>query len=235
MITADDDKQNLENNRSEPLAQLPEQPDEVKPIKAESNKMALFRGMAIPQGLSLGAILLAAFLVFPAYKGFVSGREIQRLKEEAGSAHQALSLSRTQVSKLENDLYRVGVLRQGRVGDPPARGLGLYLSPILSLEQKKSELPDLIHIDFRNNEESVLAFDPSRLNVEELQMRILREGNLVWLQTISIPPKTLLVQDLVTFVLTRDTLDAGEYQIKVEGNPSREIKRLAEFDLTIER
>jgi hypothetical protein len=235
MMTVDDDKQNLENNRPEPLAQLPEQPAEGKLIKVESSQMALFRGMAFPQWLSLGAILVAAFLVFPAYKGFVSGREIQRLKEEAGSANQALSLSRTQVSKLENDLYRVGVLGQGRVGDHLARGLGLYISPILSLEQKKSELPDLIHINFRNNEESVLAFDPSRLNVEELQVRIFREGNLVWLQTISIPPKTLLVQDLVTFALTRDTLDAGEYQIKVDGNPSKEIKRLAEFDLTIER
>ena len=123
--------------------------------------MALLQGMAISPWASLGAILLAAFLVFPAYKGFTSGREIQRLREELGSSNQSLSQSKTLVSKLENDLYRVGLQGQGRVGEHPVAGLGLLISPVLSLEHKKSGLPDLIHIDFRNNEESVLAFDLS--------------------------------------------------------------------------
>ena len=70
---------------------------------------------------------------------------------------------------------------------------------------------------------------------EELQMSIMQERNLVWIQTISVPPKTLYGQNLVTFVLTREALNAGEYKIKIDGNPSREIKRLGEFDLTIER
>jgi len=228
MMTVFDDNQNLGSKGSKPSASLPEQQDIGNPIKAENDRIVFSRW------LSIGAILVATFLVFPAYKGFTSGREIHLLKEEVGSANQALSLTRAQVSKLENDLYRVGLLGQGRVGNHPSSGIGLFITPILSLEQKKSELPDLIQVDFRNSEESVLAFDLSRLNIEELQISILREGNLVWLRTIPIPPKTMFVQDLVTFVLTRDILSAGAYKIKVDGNPSKEVKVLAEFDLTID-
>ena len=235
MITESNEEQELENNQSNPSATQPEEKDNTKPVKAESDKLAFLKGIAISPWASLGAILLATFLLFPAYKGFTSGREIQRLKEDLGSANESLSLSRTLVSKLENDLYRVGLQGRGRVGEHPSAGLGLLVSPVLSLEQKKSGLPDLIHIDFRNNEESVLAFDLTPFNFEELQVSITQERNLVWIQSISVPPKTLYGQNLVTFVLTREALSAGDYKIKLDGNPSREIKRLGEFDLTIER
>lgn len=229
MTTEQDDNQDLEKDPSKPPASLHLQCNHVNPVKTGVDRIGF------PPWLSLGAILVAAFLVFPAYKGFTSGREIQRLKEEVENANRSLSLSRTQIAKLENDLYRVGLLRQGRGADLPDKGLGLFISPILSLEQKKSELPDLIQIDFRNNEDSVLAFELSRLDVEELQISILRDGNLIWLQTIRVPPKTLFVQDLVTFVLNRDRFDSGKYKIAIDGNPSRNIRRLAEFDLTIKK
>ncbi len=235
MITGSNEEQDLENNQSKPSAVQQEQKDDANPVKAEGGKMAFLRGIAISPWASLGVILLAAFLLFPAYKGFTSGREIRHLREELGSANESLSLSRTLVSKLENDLYRVGLQGRGRVGEHPSAGLGLLVSPVLSLEPKKSGLPDLIHIDFRNNEESVLAFDLTPFNFEELQVSITQERNLVWIQTISVPSKRLYGQNLVTFVLTREALSAGEYKIKLDGNPSREIKRLGEFDLTIER
>lgn len=234
MMTEYNEEQDLENNQSRPSDLQPELNDTGKPTKAENDKMALLRGIAISPWASIGAILLAAFLLFPAYKGFTSGREIQRLREELGSANESLSLSKRLVSKLENDLYRVGLQIQGRLGEHPPVGLGLLVSPVLSLEQKKSGLPDLIHIDFRNNQESILGFDLTPFNIEELQVSIMQKKELVWIQTISVPPKTLYGQNLVTFVLTREALSAGEYKIKLDGNPSREIKRLGEFDLAIE-
>lgn len=235
METESTEEQNLENNQSRPSDLQPEKVDNVKANKAKSDRMTLIQGMVISPWVSLGAILLAAFLVYPAYQGFNSGRKIQRLREELGSSNQSLSLSKSLISKLETDLYRVGLQGQGRVGEHPVAGLGLLISPILSLEHKKSGLPDLIHIDFRNKEESVLAFDLTPFHFEELQVSITQEKNLVWIQTISVPPKTLFGENLVTFVLTREALSAGEYKIKMDGNPSREIKRVGEFDLTIER
>jgi len=235
-MTENDDKQDLGNDLSKFGALQPKKLQPIQPAKTDSNRNAWWQKIAIPKWLSLAAILLAAFLFFPAYKGFTSGREIRSLKEESANSNHALSLSRAQITKLENDLYQVGFQGRGRrVGDRLARGLGLFVSPVLSLEQKNSRLPDLIHIDFRNKEEAVLAFELTRFNIEELQMSIFQEGNLVWLQTILIPPKTLFVQNLVTFVLSRDTLAAGEYRIKIEGNPSRVIKPVGEFDLTVER
>jgi len=191
--------------------------------------------LVIPSWISLAAVILAGFLIFPAYKGFISGKERGQLDKQLKSANQSLALSRAQIAKLENEIYQVGLQGQGRrLGDHLARGLGLFVSPLLSLEQKKSGLPDLIHINFSQKEEAVLAFEVGRVNVEELQMSIFQKGNLVWLQTVPIPARTLLNQNLITFVLSRDTLGPGEYRIRVDGNPSREKKPVSEFDLWIE-
>ena len=128
-----------------------------------------------------------------------------------------------------------GCRDEGGLGSTRRQVWGFWSPQSFLWNQKKSGLPDLIHIDFRNNEESVLAFDLTPFNFEELQVSITQERNLVWIQTISVPSKRLYGQNLVTFVLTREALSAGEYKIKLDGNPSREIKRLGEFDLTIER
>ena len=233
---------NTENQNNEdlgsdiPPAQISnEEISQAEVVRSNASKDQPSKSLVIPGWISLTALIVAGFLLFPAYKGFKSGREKGILDEQLKSANQSLALSKAQIAKLENEIYQVGLQGQGRrLGDHLARGLGLFVSPLLSLEQKKSGLPDLIRIDFRQREEAVLAFEAGGIRVEELQMSIFQEGNLVWLQTVPIPRKTLFNQNLITFVLSRDTLGPGKYRIKMDGNPSREKTPVSEFDLWIE-
>jgi hypothetical protein len=70
MMTESTEEQNLENNQSRSSDLQAEEVDNVKANKAESDRMALIRGMVISPWVSLGAILLAA-LVYPCIRGSI--------------------------------------------------------------------------------------------------------------------------------------------------------------------
>ncbi|MFN8008190.1 MAG: hypothetical protein U0V70_14435 [Terriglobia bacterium] len=204
-------------------------------LKAGTRK-SWAQGLTVPLWLSLSAIVLSAFLAFPAVKGFTLGRETGRLKEEIKQLQGSLLLVQAQGLKPDQAVAHFGSQNvEGEPGFDGARGVGLFVSPILPLEPKKAELPDLIQIDFRNKADAVLAFDGTRFNFTEVRLSLFQEGNVVWSQTLAMPRKTLFVQNVMTFVLNQEAMAKGDYRIRIEGDPSRGGKTLGEYDLRIEK
>src|SRR5262249_48572656 len=58
----------------------------------------------LPAPATLAALILAAFLIFPAYRGLVSGRTIRQLREEISELKQALKASKDQSDSLNLEL-----------------------------------------------------------------------------------------------------------------------------------
>jgi hypothetical protein len=110
---------------------------------------------------------------------------------------------------------------------------GLYISPLLFLEQKKSTTPDLISIDFSQADQAILVFSLPRFDLRDIEISIYQDTQLVWNQSIAVPKEKLFSENLVTFLLTRSALRAGTYRITVEGNPTARRIGLNQFDLAI--
>jgi hypothetical protein len=190
----------------------------------------------LPPPVALGAIILAAFLLFPAYRGLVSGQKINQLETQINGLQQALEAERSHSSNLDRELsQRDFQLRQRqRSGITADTGVGLFVSPPLSLEPKRKAQPDLISINFTQSDRAILVFSLPKMPLEEIEASILQEKRLVWNQILPLPPGNLSNQNLIAFVLASAILPAGNYHLVVEGNPTRQRVALARFDLAVE-
>jgi hypothetical protein len=190
----------------------------------------------LPPPLALGAIVLAAFLLFPAYRGLVSGRRINQLGTEINGLQQALEAERGHSSNLDRELsQREFQLRQRqRSGITADAVAGLFISPLLSLETKRKAQPDLISINFTQSDRAILVFSLPKIPLDEIEASIMQEKKLVWNQILPLPQGNPSDQNLVAFVLASAILPAGNYHLLVEGNPTKQRVALARFDLAVE-
>jgi hypothetical protein len=188
-----------------------------------------------PVPVTLAALVFAAFLLFPAYKGLTSGSTIRQLedrnqelqKEKDAVQIRAIGLERDLAGR---DLQLTQRQRQGSVDT----GSGLYLSPLLYLEGRKSKAPDLINIDFTQADQAILVFSLPKLELQEIEVSIFQETRLVWNQSLAIPQQKLFGENLVTFLLKSSALGKGNYRMTVQGNPTGQRVDLSQFDITIE-
>ncbi len=214
----------------------PIKPEEPNPwIVIASSLKNWIATLVIPVPISLGAFFLAAFLIFPAFKGLSSGSTIRQLEEEKKELQQALDAAKSQSIKLDRELAQRDIqLLQRQQSKRNETNVGLYIAPILSLEPKKAVTPDLISINLSQTDQAILVFALPRYKLQEVEFSVYQDTRLVWSQSISIPSETLFNQNLVTFVLSRSVLPPGSYRLKVDGNPTSQKIGLNQFDLSIE-
>jgi hypothetical protein len=192
------------------------------------------RGLTIPNEITLAALLLAAFLLFPAYKGLRSGSIVQQLEQTNQELQQKLNGAVSRTIQLERSLSERDIqLTQRRQQTRVETGSGLYVSPLLSLEPKKSSAPDLISIDFTQADQAILVFSLPRTELQEIEISVYQDTRLAWSHRITIPQQKLFNENLVTMLLTRSALGGGTYQMTVEGNPGGQRVKLNNFDLSI--
>jgi len=192
--------------------------------------------LAIPVPFTLGALVLAAFLLFPAYKGLTSGSTIrqleqtnQELQKQKDEIHiRAIGLER-EVAGRDLQLTQ----RQRQAGNTES-GSGLYLSPLFYLDGKKPKARDLINIDFTQADQAILVFSLPKLELQEVEVTIYQEARLVWNQTLALPKQKLFGENLVTLFLKSAALGKGNYRMTFQGNPTAQRVDLSEFDITIE-
>ena len=139
----------------------------VEPVKTPLELlMAWMATLVIPVPVTLGALVFAAFLLFPAYKGLTSGSTIRQLEQTNQELQRQKDATQIRVIGLERelaerDLQLTQRQRQGGVDT----GSGLYLSPLLYLDGRKSRAPDLINIDFTQAEQAILVFRSPKAGV----------------------------------------------------------------------
>ena len=189
----------------------------------------------IPVPVTLGALVFTAFLLFPAYKGLTSGSTIRQLEETNQELQRQKDAGQIRVIGLERELAGRDLLltqrqRQGGVDT----GSGLYLSPLLDLDGRKSKAPDLINIDFTQADQAILVFSLPKLELRDVEVSIYQETRLVWNQSLVIPQQKLFGENLVTFLLKSSAVGKGNYRMTVQGNPTGKRVELKQFDITIE-
>jgi hypothetical protein len=187
----------------------------------------------IPTPISLGAIVLAAFLVFPAIKGLTSTSSVRHLEQSNSDLQRQLTALRSETTRLQRELSEREVRLSQRTHVQRAIEGGIFISPLLSLQSQKARVPDLITIDFSQSDEAILVFSLPNYPLDEIEIDIYQEGNLLWNQSIAIPADRLLSQNLVSFLLTRPSVRPGSYRLRVDGNPAGKRIELNQFDLTI--
>jgi hypothetical protein len=233
----DEERANAEVRPPLPLDNLSERSTvRVEPVQTPLELLkAWMATVIIPAPVTLGALVLAAFLLFPAYKGLTSGSTIRQLEQRNQELQRHNDSTQIRVIELERELAGRDIQltqrqRQSRVDT----GSGLYLSPLLYLEGRKPRAPDLINIDFSQAEQAILVFSLPKLQLQEVEVSIYEETRLVWSQTLAIPQQQLFGENLVTFLLKSSALGKGNYRMKVQGNPTAQPVDLSQFDITIE-
>ena len=191
--------------------------------------------VVIPVPVTLGALVFAAFLLFPAYKGLTSGSTIHQLEQTSQELQRQIDAAKIRVIGLERELAGRDLQltqRQRPVGVDT--GSGLYLSPLLYLGGRKSKAPDLINIDFTQANQAILVFSLPKMELRDLEVSIYQETQLVWNQSLVIPQQKLFGENLVTFLLTSSAVGKGNYRMTLQGNPTGKRVDLGQFDITIE-
>jgi hypothetical protein len=191
--------------------------------------------VVIPVPVTLAALVFAAFLMFPAYKGLTSGSTIRELEQTNQQLQKQNDASQIRAIGLERELAGRDLLltQRQRQGDVDL-GSGLYLSPLLYLDGRKSRAPDLISIDFTQAEQAILVFSLPKVELQEVEVSIYQETRLVWNQSLAIPKQKLFGENLVTFLLKSSAVGKGNYRMTVQGNPTGQRVDLNQFDITIE-
>ncbi len=202
---------------------------------AYSQLKGYVRSLALPAPISIGSLILAAFLIFPAYRGFTSARRILELEGQMGELQKTLDSQKARFVIMERELSQRDILlRQRQRTAMVSNEMGLLLSPLLSLEPKKRVMPDLINVTFSRADRAVLVFVPPKGNLEEVEVSILQGERLVWNQIVVMPKESAGDQSLLAFILTHSVLIDGKYQLVVEGNPTKRRVAIAQFDLSVE-
>lgn len=192
--------------------------------------------LVLPVPLSLAAIVLAAFLVFPAYRGLLSSGIITQLEGRIKELQQGLDTERAHSITLDRELAQRDIqLQQRQRSNVSSSEPGLFLSPLLSLEPRRSKVPDLISVSFAQSDRALLVFSLPKQALEEIEVNIFQEQRSIWNQILPVSPEDLSNQNFVTFVISNSILAPGKYQLRVDGNPSRQRISLAQFDLSVEK
>lgn len=240
------------HNPNDPINEPRPNPEGVPPLppedlmerpapKAETVKTPLellkawMATLIIPVPVTLGALVFAAFLLFPAYKGLTSGSTIRQLEDSNQELQKLQDAAQVRVIGLERELAgrELQLTQRQRQGSVDT-GSGLYLSPLLYLDGSKSQAPDLINIDFTQADQAILVFSLPKLELREIEISIYQEARLVWNQSIAVPQQKLFGENLVTFLLKSSALGKGNYRMMVQGNPAGQRVDLSQFDLTID-
>ena len=212
-----------------------EQPDARKsPLDPLKTWMAT---LAIPVPFTFGALVLAAFLLFPAYKGLMSGSTIRQLQQTNQELQKQKDAIQIRAIGLEREVAGRDIQltqRQRQAGVETETGSGLYLSPLFYLDGKKPKTRDLINIDFTQADHAILVFSLPKLELQEVEVSIYQEAHLVWNQTLALPKQRLFGENLVTLFLKGAALGKGNYRMTFQGNPTAQRVDLSEFDITIE-
>jgi len=209
---------------------------QAEPVKTPLELfIAWMATLVIPVPVTLGALVFAAFLLLPAYKGLTSASTIRQLEQTNQELQKKIDASQIRVIGLERELAGRDLLltqrqRQGGVDT----GSGLYLSPLLYLDARKSKAPDLINIDFTQAEQAILVFSLPKLELHDVEVSIYQETRLVWNQSLVVPQQKLFGENLVTFLLKSSAVGKGNYRMTVQGNPTGQRVELKQFDMTIE-
>ena len=209
---------------------------QAEPVKTPLELfIAWMATLVIPVPVTLGALVFAAFLLLPAYKGLTSASTIRQLEQTNQELQKQIDASQVRAIGLERelaarDLQLTQRQRQGGVDT----GSGLYLSPLLYLDARKSKAPDLINIDFTQAEQAILVFSLPKLELRDVEVSIYEETRLVWNQSLAIPQQKLFGENLVTFLLKSSAVGKGNYRMTVQGNPTGKRVELKQFDITIE-
>ena len=192
--------------------------------------------LVFPASLSLAAIVLAAFLVFPDYRGLISGGIIAQLEGQIKELQRGLDAEKARSITLDRELAQRDIqLQQRQRPNVPSSNLGLFISPLLSLEPKRSKLPDLITVSFAQSDRALLVFSLPKQPLEEIEVSIFQEQRLIWNQILPVSQEDLSNQNLVAFVISNAILLPGTYQLRVDGNPTKQRISLAQFDLSVEK
>src|SRR5262245_8251177 len=191
--------------------------------------------LAIPVPFTFGALVLAAFLLFPAYKGLTSGSTILQLQQTNQELQKQKDAIQIRAIGLEREVAgRDLQLTQRQRQAGTETGSGLYLSPLFYLDGKKPKARDLINIDFTQADQAILVFALPKLELQEVEVSIYQEARLVWNQTLALPKQKLFGENLVTLFLKSASLGKGNYRMTFQGNPTAQRVDLSEFDITIE-
>ena len=189
--------------------------------------------LVIPIPVTFGSLVFAAFLLFPAYKGLTSGSTIRQLEQTNQDLQRQKDAAQIRAIGLERELAGRDLQLTQRQGGVD-RDSGLYLSPLLYLDGKKSRAPDLININFTQADQAILVFALPKLELQEVEVSIYQETRLVWNQSLAIPQQKLFGENLITFLLKSSALGNGNYRMTVQGNPTGQRIDLSQFDITIE-
>jgi hypothetical protein len=209
---------------------------QAEPVKTPLELfIAWMATLVIPVPVTLGALVFTAFLLLPAYKGLTSASTIRQLEQTNQELQKKIDASQIRAIGLERelaarDLQLTQRQRQGGVDT----GSGLYLSPLLYLDARKSKAPDLINIDFTQAEQAILVFSLPKVALQEVEVSIYQETRLVWSQILAIPQQKLFGENLVTLLLKSSAVGKGTYRMTLQGNPTGHRVELSQFDITIE-
>jgi hypothetical protein len=224
--------QTAESKSSRDQTVLPKEALMPRPLARLKNWLS---SLNLPPAVSVAALILAAFLIFPAYWGLVSGRTIRQLRAQIDALQKSLKAARDHSLSLDLELSQRNIQllqRQGPLSDSDS---GLFVSPLVSLEPQKSKLPDLIRISFAHSDQAVLVFYPPTRQIEEIEVKIFQGQRLVWSQILPYTSGSAASPNLVTLILSSYALPSGNYQLNLDGNPAKQRMNLAQFDMTVGR
>jgi len=240
-----------ENNTSKPEEQMPDPFDEKSSSRlpdagkgGSKDQLSLIARslkdwtstLILPAPLSLAAIVLAAFLVFPAYRGLVSAGMITQLEGQIKELQQELDIEKTRSVRLDRELAQRDMqLQQHQRPNVSSSPLGLFFSPLLPLEPRRSKVPDLINVSFTQSDCALLVFSLPKRAPEEIEVNIFQQQRLVWNQILPISSGNLSNHTFVTFFMGNSMLLPGTYQLRVDKNPTKQRVPLTQFDLSVER
>ena len=189
----------LERSASGPSRDREPQPTPLELLKA------WMATVAIPVPITLGALVFAAFLLFPAYKGLSSGSTIRQLEQANQDLQKQKDAMQVRTIELERDLAGrdLQLTQRQRQGEGDT-GSGLYLSPLLYLDGRK-KAPDLINIDFTRSDRAILVFSLPKLELQELEVARVREHTAEAYRTLrDIHCNLGILETLVTFDQSMD-------------------------------
>jgi len=218
-----------------PLPPVPESADHSEARKSPLDPLKVWMAtLAIPVPFTFGALVLAAFLLFPAYKGLTSGSTIRQLQQANQELQKQKDAIQIRAIGLEREVAGRDLQLTQRQRAGTETGSGLYLSPLFYLDGKNPKTRDLINIDFTQADHAILVFSLPKLELQEVEVSIYQEARLVWNQTLALPKQKLFGENLVTLFLKGAALGKGNYRMTFQGNPTAQRVDLSEFDITIE-
>ncbi|MEW5978086.1 MAG: hypothetical protein AB1898_20005 [Acidobacteriota bacterium] len=189
-----------------------------------------------PAWLTLSACVIAAFLVWPAYRGFSSASTLVHLQDRIRELEESLGGEKKRWIELDRKLAeRDLLLTQRQQATTTAPGISIYLAPLLSPDRATGTLRDLIQVSFAFSDHAMLALSLPAKKFVDADIRILQAEQTIWSQKVDLASETMGGDTLAVLDLTSSALRSGEYQLVVDGNLGTQPVAIARYDLLVER